>query len=690
MKMINLTIDGKKVSVPEGTYIVAAAEQAGIKIPTLCHRKELQPFTSCFICVVEIKGAPKLEPACSTLVSEGMEILTQSPEVMATRKLCLELLISEHDGDCLSPCRIECPAGCDAQGYVNAIAKNEFEQAAEIIKKTISLPSSIGRVCPRPCEKKCRRARKEGSLAICSLKRSAGDTVIDEPISISAFHKSGKKVAIIGAGPAGLNAAFFLRQLGHAVTIFEAKPQAGGMLQYGIPEYRLPKETLQKEIKNILDLGVDIQFGQNFGKDITIDSLKQNGFDAFLIAIGAQKAAAMQVDGEDQPGVISGIEFLEQVIRDQNYRVGKKVIVVGGGNTAIDAARTSLRLGSSVSILYRRTQKEMPAEPMEVHAALEEGVKIEFLTAPTKITRETDQLKITCVRMQLGEPDKSGRRRPVVVPNSEFDITADTIISAIGQKVDTSFLSSIGLELDSYFNVKADKVTCATNIPGIFAAGDCVLGPYIACAAIGLGRLAAISIDQYLKGEKVIGEEKPFSVEMGSLEDIPEEFYSPSPKASAQCDRDMREVKRYVMPELDVKKRIDNFKEVELGFSKADAQKEAARCLECSCRKEETCVLRELAASYKVDASRFAGARKSYHVDKSHPEIIFESNKCVLCGCCVRYCNEIAKQDVLGFVNRGFDTVVRPAFDKPLSSCKISFAKTLAEVCPTGAISLKE
>jgi len=678
MKMVNLTIDGKNVSVPEGANIVEAAKQVGIEIPTLCYRKELKPFTSCFICVVEIKGAPKLEPACSTMVQEGMEVLTQTEKVMATRKLCLELLISEHDGDCISPCRLECPASCNVQNYLKAIAGGDFKKAASIIEETISIPSSIGRICPRPCESKCRRAHKEGSVAICSLKRSAGDDVLDHPLTIQLAPKTNKKIAIIGAGPAGINAAFFLKQFGHDVTIFEAKAKAGGMLQYGIPEYRLPKNILQKEIDNILNLGIDIQYNTKFGKDITLEDLKQKKYDAFLIAIGAQKAASMRVEGEDQPGVLAGIDFLDQVESNKQYKVGKKVIVVGGGNTAIDAARTSLRLGADVTILYRRTRKEMPAEAMEIEAALEEGVKIEFLTAPEKITRENEQLRLTCIRMQLGEPDASGRRRPVVIENSEFELEVDTVISAIGQKIDNSYLEQLGIALDKYGNVNVNRMTCETNIEGIFSAGDCVLGPYIACAAIGLGRLAAISINQYLNDEHVRGEEKPFSVEMGSLEEMPEAFYD-----------DIKAAKRHKMPELPINERIDNFKEVELGFSKESAMAEADRCLECGCAKEETCLLRELSIEYKADPDRLKGERKPYYRDKTHADIDFESNKCILCGCCVRYCNEVAQQDVMGFVNRGFNTVVRPAFGEPLGNIKFDFAKELAEVCPTGAIALK-
>jgi formate dehydrogenase major subunit len=681
MNTINLTIDNKKINVPEGTNLVDAAKTADIDIPTLCYRKELKPFTSCFICVVEVKGMKNLVPACSTVVSEGMEVLTNSEEIRSTRKLCVELLISEHFGDCVSPCRIECPADCDIQGYLTAIGRGDANEAVKLIKETISLPSSIGRVCPRPCESACRRARKEGAASICSLKRFAGDKDLEsnKPYKPEVKADTGKKVAIIGAGPAGLNAAYYLKQQGHSVTIFESKPVPGGMLQFGIPEYRLPKEILQKEIKNILSLGIDIKYNVTFGKDITIDTLKKDGYSAFLIAVGAQIASGMRVDGEETEGVIGGIYFLDKIVSGEKYDLGKKVIVVGGGNTAIDCARTSLRLGSDTTIVYRRTKKEMPAETMEIHASDEEEIKMKFLTAPVKIRKENNKLIMECIKMQLGEPDESGRRRPVAIPGSEFEMEADTIISAIGQKVDSNYSEKIGLAVTSWKTIKTNEKTGQTNIENIFAAGDCVLGPDIASAALGTGKAAAASINQYLNGEKIKGLEKLFRATMGPLEDIPEEFY-----------KDVENAKRNSMPELEPKVRVSNFEEVELGFSEDQSLEESSICLECGCVQAKDCLLRDLATEYDCEPERWSGDHKAYYIDNSHPEISFESHKCILCGCCVRYSREIKNQDVMGFVDRGFHTEIRPAFGKPLGSLKFDYANDLAERCPTGAIALKK
>ncbi len=679
-RMINLKINNKEVSVSSGATILEAAKATGVDIPVLCHRDDLKPFTSCFICVVEVKGIKGLVPACSTAVTEGMEVNTETEEVHSTRKVCLELLISEHLGDCVSPCRLECPADLDVKAYVKAIADGNSYEAVKIIKEGIVLSSSIGRVCPRPCETVCRRKNKEGSVAICTLKRFAGDYDLNNVDYFKPViaEKTGKKAAIIGGGPSGLTAAYFMACAGHEVTILEESKKAGGYLQYGIPQYRLPKEVLDTEIERILQLGCEIKYGVKVGKDISLDNLRQEGFDAILLAIGAQDGAKMRVEGEDTEGVISGVAFLEKVAMDSKYNPGKQMIVVGGGNTAIDAARTGVRLGADVTLLYRRTKREMPAEDFEVLAAEEEGVKIEILSAPVKIERKNGSLKIKCVKMKQGDPDSSGRRRPVVIDGSNFDLEADTIISAIGQKVSKECIKNFGTETDEWGMIKVNEKTGQIGNTDLFACGECVTGPGIASAAMGLGKQVALSVMQYLKGEEVKGTDRKFNATMGNLEDIPEEFYE-----------DIKYARRYHTSDLHANKRIDNFLEVEQGFMDKDAREEAELCLECGCLKVDNCLLRDLTDEYKAEPERWKGQTKSYYADTSHDDIAFESNKCILCGCCVRFCKEVKNKDVMGFVDRGFNTVVRPPFGKKLASVDFDFAKELAEVCPTGAIALK-
>ena len=681
MEKINLTINNRKVSAEEGSTILEAAKENDIFIPTLCHYLGLEPFASCGVCVVEVEGEGNLLRACSTYIKEGMVITTDNDNVRATRKLCLELLLSEHCGDCVSPCQIACPAGCDVQGYLSHIARGEDEEAIKLIKESIPLPASIGRICPRPCEAECRRNHLEGPVSICSLKRFIGDKDLNNGKAYlpSIEKETGHKVAIIGAGPAGLTAAYFLLGAGHKVTIFEAETKAGGMLQYGIPSYRLPKSVLDKEVQTIIDLGAQVKYGLALGKDMTIDSLKSDGFGAVLLTIGAQNSARMRVEGEDTQGVLWGIEFLKSIASGKRLNVGRNVVVIGGGNTAIDAARTCLRLGAEeVTILYRRTRKEMPAYNVEVEEAQEEGVKIHFLAAPIKLSRDKEKVKLECIRMELGEPDVSGRRRPVPIEGSEFIMFADTVIAAIGQKVDTSYIEDEGIKLTKYGTIDVDPLTYQTNFEGVFAAGDCVTGPDIAAIAIGGAREAAAGIEVYLKGEKAAPKPKPYNSSMGKLDEVPEAFF-----------QNVQKIPRANMPQIPVPDRTGNFKETEVGFSEEVARKEAGRCLECGCKKADDCTLRKLAAEYKVDPERLAGARREYMVDDSHPEIILESNKCILCGICVRFSREIKKIDLLGFVERGFDAKVMLGFDESSSSTKCDFCKELAQVCPTGAIALK-
>lgn len=682
---LNITLNGMAVTAEAGETILTVATRNGIKIPTLCNQPELKPYGSCFVCVVELKGMTKLIPSCATPVSDGMVIETDSERVRASRKMCVELLLSDHVGDCRGPCQVKCPAGIDIPGFISLLAHKNEAEAIKLIKEALPFPASLGRVCPRPCEQQCRRICSDDSVSICFLKRYIADVDLQRPSPYvpNTGKSTGKRVAIVGAGPAGLSAAFYLRLLGHETCVFDSHAEAGGMLRYGIPSYRLPRDILAKEIGVISNMGVKIECMKRLGKDFTLEGLNKE-YDAVYLAIGAQSASDMRVEGEKEGGAIPGIAFLDEVAQGKKVNVGNDVVVVGGGNTAIDCARTALRVGAKkVTLLYRRTRKEMPANEVEVEAAEHEGVVMKFLAAPVSMSKTASGVELTCLMMELGEPDASGRRRPVPVKGSEFIVKASAVISAIGQGVDTDCLepSESDIKLTKWNTLDVNSDTFETSRKGVFAGGDCATGADIAVTAIAAGRKAATSIDQFLKGEKITGEARGYlHLITEKPEDAPEEL-----------KERVRETKseRTAMPELAAKERIKSFDEVETGFTAEMARKEAERCLSCGCRSFESCTLRRLADEYASKPERLAGAKRHFHVDESHEKIRYESHKCIMCASCVRVCSEVEKADALGFVGRGFVSTMKPMLDKPWKQSTCDSCLKCVPMCPTGAISLK-
>ena len=654
---------------------------------------------SCGICVVEAEGNPKLLRACATPATDGMVIFTDSERIRRNRKMSLELLLSDHTGDCLAPCILACPAQTHCQGYVGHIANSKYKEAYELIMDKIPLPASIGRVCPHPCEDACRRELVEEPIAIMNLKQFIGDLALaDESFAnwLAIPPDSGKKVAVIGGGPSGLSAAFYLRQKGHSVTVYDAMPYMGGMLRYGIPEYRLPNDLLQKEIDLIEKTGVAFRNNIRIGSDVTMDELRTQ-YDAVIVAVGAWTSTGLRCPGEELDGVLGGIYFLRDAA-DYDF-TGQKVAVVGGGNTAMDACRTAVRLGADkVYNIYRRTRDEMPAEEIEIDEAIEEGVIFKNLTNPIEIIADgsgiaaengkTDKTgnaagKVCKVRLQimeLGEKDASGRRSPVPAPGKEEVLDVDVVIAAIGQKPDTAGIESINLT--KWGTIIADEHTFRTNLNGVFAIGDATNdGADIAISAIGEAKSAAAMVDLYLSGAE-LSYKPPYLVKD---EKTAEDF----------TDRERRA--RAKMPHRTPEERRVDFKEVNLGMSEDVAKKEAERCLACGCLDYYECKLIEYANLYDVQPEKFEGTMHSRPIIVSLrdplgvssklcaediPNITRTPDKCILCGLCVRLCEESVGAGVLGFVNRGFDTVVQPAGDvNPCYDCG-----KCAESCPTGAL----
>lgn len=668
---ITLTIDGKKIIAEEGSTILNVATQNGIKIPNLCYDGRVELYGACGLCTVEVEGNPKLLRACSTKVADGMVVHTQTERIKASRKVALELLLSDHTGDCVAPCSKACPAGTDCQGYVGLIANGEYKEAVKLIKEKLPLPASIGRICPHPCEKQCRRQYVDEPISIAFLKGFVGDMDLLGDTYIPEIEPdTNKKVAIIGGGPAGLTAAYFLRKNGHSVTIFEQMPKMGGMLRYGIPEYRLPKAVLDKEIKLIEDMGVTLKNNVNIGKDILFEEIK-NDFDATLVAIGAWNSSKMRVQGEDLDGVWGGIDFLREVALGNKPEIGKNVAVCGGGNTAMDACRVAVRLGAeNVYVIYRRTKDEMPADPQEILESEEEGVIYKYLTNPIEFTGDNGKLNgVVLQKMELGEPDESGRRRPVAIEGETETIELDSVIMAIGQYPNLNGFET--LEATRKNTISADESRFTTSVDGVFAVGDATnKGADIAIAAIGEAQKASVVIDRYLNGETV-GYKKPYYVE----QDSKAIDYSKFEKSA-----------RAKMPHMSPADRKTNFKEVNFGFSEEMAKKEANRCLECGCHDYFECKLISYANDYYVKPSRFAGEKHNRNQENENDLIARNTDKCILCGLCVRVCEEVMGKSAIGLINRGFNTLVEPELGKHLKETECIACGQCVALCPTGAL----
>lgn len=462
----------------------------------------------------------------------------------------------------MPPCNNACPAGNNIQGFIRLVSEEKYLDAWRLIKETSPLPGVCGRVCPHPCERECNRGKYDEAMSIHALERMVADYAFKKKASDGAKISTGKeRVAIIGSGPAGLSCAYFLAKEGYQVTVLEALPEVGGMLRVGIPKYRLPRKILDKEIADIKALGV------TFKTDTRVDDISDlKDYNAVFIATGAHISRKMDVPGEDKASVISGTQFLRKLNISSKPKIGKRVVVIGGGNTAIDAARSALRLGAKSTIVYRRSREEMPAVEEEIDAAGNEGIEIIYLAAPTKIIGKGDSIKeVEFTRMKLGKPDESGRKRPIPIKGSTFTIKADTVISAIGEAPDLSLLPKGSKLSETGAKLKGMQV---------FGGGDAVTGAGRVVDAIASGKRAAFAIDRCLRRHSI---DEVGVKELAAFEDINTAYF---PHRS-----------RVKMPELAVADRTSNFSEIHLGISTKYGVKEAERCFSCGvCRECDNCL----------------------------------------------------------------------------------------------------
>ncbi len=684
MADITLNIDGQEVTVPPKTSVLEAAKRLGIEIPTFCFVKG-KSKAHCKICLVEVEGKAKPLRACVTVSRPDMVVLTNTENVRAERKKRLEILAENHFGDCKAPCNNTCPGQINVQGYIAHVRKGEYEEALRLVMEKNPMPFSVGRVCPRFCETKCRRSLVDQPIAINHLKRFVADWCMahdgEVDLRIEKKPASGKKIAVVGGGPAGLTAAFFLAKQGHMVTIFEAKDKLGGALRYGLPNYRIPKNVLDYEIKTILKLGISVEYGQKWGRDFTLESLKKDN-DAVLLTVGAWQAKPLDIPGIELPFVHPASDFLRDVTEGKKQFPGKRAVVIGGNNIAMEAARSLVRLGvKEVTLVHSSSADKIQAHEHSSKEAEREGVRFVPMAIPVQIIEKHGALFLRIQRMEMGEADRRGVQRPEPVSGLTESLKADFIVYSVGQEVGQQSFAESGLESELEYTpngmIKTHAQSRKTNLDSIWAAGDAITGPRSVIQAVVSGRRAAKYIHAEIAEVDKEAAESRFNFTRG--------------KTFKEVDRYLIEgyttQKREVMDRVEIEQRITNFDEVRRGFTEKLARREADRCLSCGCTAFDRCDLRTYSIDHNVNLNKCGmGTSHVYKLDASHPLFEVDLNKCIYCQQCKNNC----EYDALELGCEGTDELGRPmglsfSFNEKCINCC-----NCVDSCTTGALTKKD
>ena len=692
---VALTINGCSVKATSGETVLSAARRAGIDIPALCHEEGIAAWGACRLCLIEVEGQKKLQAACTTWVQDGLVVHTDTERVRAKRASYLRMYLSDHNAYCEAPCTSACPTHIDIPGYIALIEQGDFAGAAARVRDELPFPGILGRICPRYCEPVCRRAEVDEAISICALHRAAADYA---PAALETAPPTGKRIAIIGAGPAGLSCAWFLAQAGNEVTVYDKGERPGGMLRYSIPDFRLPEAVLDAELQPLWDVGVRFVENVALGVDINPYGLLQAGFNAVFVGVGAWQTMPSRIPGHEV--MLDSLRLLRDIREGNKVKVGGTVAVLGDGTVALDAARAALRLGAKrVVVVARHGAAEVDAGQRELAAAREEGIEFEFLAEAkrVKLSKGGRASGLECVHLEMGADGKPAEAR-----GSRFELRADTVVSALSYVPDLGE-SQDEMTLSAWNTLEANYYTGRTKADGVFAAGDAVTGAKSAIHAVAGGKRAALAIDAWLRGADLGKLEGSLALYAGlpyldQLKDAPQlgalgqRLAERSPvwlKMGIAADK----ARRTAMPKVPAAKRTASFEEVEKGLRKKAAQAEAARCLRCTCDANGECDLQKLGVDYGITENELVvpGARvRSVTPRHEHPFIRRDMDRCIACGRCVRVCRDVAGPACYDFSGRGFMMEVDTPYKESLQLAKCISCGRCVTSCPTGALTFNE